>query len=109
MPGGKHIYQQDLRWYIARHDLWVERCSLTTEYKPKSSISNDTYLRVLLNSTRFTELRITGRDWPDLPPLLSNLSTLTKLDLTGNRIETIPEGKLYYRSDDCQNWSSEWG
>jgi Leucine-rich repeat (LRR) protein len=63
------------------------------EYKPGFFDLDDAYLRPLLNSTGLTELRITLRFWPDMPPLLTNLTTLKRLDLSSNRIETIPGGE----------------
>jgi hypothetical protein len=58
-----------------------------------------TYLRPILNSMRFTELRITGKFWPEMPQIMDNVSTLLSLDLSSNRIEAFTVGKSSFRTE----------
>jgi hypothetical protein len=92
-PVGNRTYRLRVWEHIARNELGMQRCRLIMQYKPRSFVPDNTYVRLLLNSMRFTELRITGRFWPDMPLLVTNLSTLISLDLSRNGIRTFPDGE----------------
>jgi hypothetical protein len=77
----------------------MNKCSLRTEYKQKPYLSDDTFLRSILKSLGFTELLVTGRFWPEMPQIMGDGSTLVRLDLSSNRIETFTEGKLSFRTE----------
>jgi len=98
---GKHRYHLKLWQQIVGHNMSMSRCDLRTVYKQRPFLSDDTYLRPILNSLGFTELRITGRFWPEMPQIMDNVSTLITLDLSSNRIETFTEGKSSFRTE---NW-----
>jgi hypothetical protein len=98
MPVGEHIYRLNLWQKMMEQELSMKMCGLSTVYKAKPFVSDDTYLRPILNSVPFTELHITGRFWPEMPQILVNLSTLVRLDLSSNRIETFTEGESSFRT-----------
>jgi len=79
--------------------MLMSRCGLRTVYKQKPFLSDDTLLRRFLNSLGFTELRITGRFWPEMPQIMDNVSTLIRLDLSSNRIESFTEGKSSFMAE----------
>jgi hypothetical protein len=96
-PVGNHSYRLHVWRHIARNELGMHRSSLIMKYKPRSFVPDNAYLGLLLNSMRFTELCITGRFWPDMPLLVTNMSTLIRLDLSRNGIRTFPDGEWPYR------------
>jgi hypothetical protein len=96
---GKHKYHLNLWQHIVGRNMSMNRCGLKTVYKQKSFLSDDRHLRPILNSLGFTELCITGRFWPEMPQIMDNVSTLIRLDLSSNRIETFSEGKSSFRTE----------
>ena len=96
---GTQTYHLNLWRNIVGYKMSMNRCGLTTVYKQKPFVSDDTYLRPILNSVGFTELRITGRFWPEMPQIMANLSTVVRFDLSNNRIETFTEGKSSSRTE----------
>jgi hypothetical protein len=98
---GKYRYHLNLWQQIVGRNMSMNRCGLRTVYKQKPFLSDDTFLRPILKSLGFTELRITGRFWPEMPQIMGNVSTLIRLDLSNNRIETFTEGKSSFRTE---NW-----
>lgn len=94
---GKYRYHLNLWKHIVGPNMSMNRCSLRTEYKQKPYLSDDTFLRPILKSLGFTELLVTGRFWPEMPQIMGNASTLKRLDLSSNRIETFTEGKSEFQ------------
>jgi hypothetical protein len=96
---GKHRYRLNLWRQIVGHEMSMNKCGLSTAYTTKPFVSDIIYLRHILNSVGFTELRITGRFWTEMPQIMANLSTLLKLDLSSNRIETFTEGEPRFKRE----------
>jgi hypothetical protein len=101
IPVGEHRYHLNLWQQIVGHNMSMNRCGLTTVYKERRFLSDDTFLRPILHSLGFTELRIKGRFWPEMPQIMDTVSTLIRLDLSSNRIKTFTEGKSSFRTE---NW-----
>jgi hypothetical protein len=96
---GKYRYHLNLWQQIVGHEMSMTRCGLSTVYKQKSFVSDDTYLRPIINSVGFTEFCITGKFWPKMPQIMDNVSTLVRLDLSSNRIEAFTEGKSSFSTE----------